>query len=84
MELAGSVGILTGASRGIGTVLAEHLARKGVDFALAARSMEGLEETAERLRALGRRAMAVRTDVCDPDSLGQLVDAGRVAARPAV
>ena len=74
MELPGAVGILTGASRGIGTVLAEHLAREGVDLVLAARSPDGLEETAERVRALGRRAVAVPTDVCDADSLRHLVD----------
>lgn len=74
MELSGTVGILTGASRGIGVVLAEHLARKGVDIALAARSPDGLEETAERIRALGRRALCVPTDVCDSDSLQRLVE----------
>src|SRR5918994_2674044 len=74
MELSGTVGILTGASRGIGRVLAEHLARKGVDLALAARSRDALDETAERVRAIGSRAVTVPTDVCDRDSLQQLVD----------
>lgn len=63
MELAGAVGILTGASRGIGVYLAEELARKGVHLALAARSADDLERTAEKVRAWGVRAIAVPTDV---------------------
>jgi short-subunit dehydrogenase len=68
------VGILTGASRGIGRVLAEHLPRKGVDLALAARSRDTLDETAEQVRAIARRAVTVPTDACDRDSSPQLVD----------
>ncbi|MBK5228884.1 MAG: SDR family NAD(P)-dependent oxidoreductase, partial [Actinobacteria bacterium] len=49
MQLKNTVGIVTGASRGIGVVLAEHLARKGVDLALAARSEADLEKTAEKV-----------------------------------
>ena len=63
MELRDSVAILTGASRGIGTYLAEALARRGVDLVLAARSAEGLEKTAEKVRRLGARATIVPTDV---------------------
>lgn len=75
MELNGKVGILTGASRGIGVVLADHLARKGVDLVLAARSKDDLEQTAERVRALGRKALPVATDVSDVAQLQALVDA---------
>lgn len=74
MELAGTVGILTGASRGLGVEVAEHLARAGVDLALAARSEAGLAEQAARLRALGVRALPVRADVTQPDDLQRLVE----------
>lgn len=47
MELNGAVGILTGASRGLGAELAERLAARGVNLALAARSEEDLEITAK-------------------------------------
>lgn len=64
MELRdGVVGILTGASRGIGAGLAEGLARKGVNLALAARSKDDLEEVADRVRQHGVEAIAVPTDI---------------------
>ena len=78
MRLNGKVGVLTGASRGIGAVLAEHLARKGVDLVLAARSKDDLEVTAERVRGLGVRAISVPTDVSDPGQLQALVDAATI------
>ncbi|HEV3472540.1 MAG TPA: SDR family NAD(P)-dependent oxidoreductase [Actinomycetota bacterium] len=75
MKLANKIGILTGASRGIGVVLAEHLARKGTDLVLAARSKDDLEQTAELVRKQGRRALPVATDVSDVLQLRALVDA---------
>lgn len=74
MQLKNTVGIVTGASRGIGVVLAEHLARKGVDLALAARSEADLEKTAEKVRVYGIRAITVPTDVTDNADLRTLVD----------
>jgi short-subunit dehydrogenase len=73
MELRGTVGILTGASRGIGVYLAEALARKGVDLALAARSAEDLESTAKIVRDLGVRAITVPTDVTKREDLEDLL-----------
>jgi short-subunit dehydrogenase len=74
MELRGTVGILTGASRGLGVRIAETLARKGVDLALAARSAEDLDHTADRVSALGVRAVAIPTDVTDRVSLESLAE----------
>jgi short-subunit dehydrogenase len=74
VELNGSVGIVTGASRGIGVRLAEALANKGVHLALAARSHEDLESTAKRITGAGVRAVSVPTDVTKPDELKALVN----------
>ena len=74
MELTNSVGILTGASRGLGVRIAERLADKGVSLALAARSADALEKTAETLRGKGVRAIAVPTDVTNRADLEKLVD----------
>lgn len=63
MELKRSVAIVTGASRGLGVHIAEDLARKGADLALAARSADDLAVTAARVEKLGVRAIAVPTDV---------------------
>ena len=73
MELKGTVGILTGASRGIGIYLAEALAKKGVNLALAARSAEDLEVTAKRLNGYGVQTLTVPTDVNKKTDLRRLV-----------
>lgn len=73
MQLSGTVGILTGASRGIGLYIAETLARKGVNLALAARSAEDLEMTAKKIEGLGVRTIAVPTDVNKKTDLRRLV-----------
>src|SRR5690242_16815476 len=74
-RLDGKVAIVTGASSGLGVAFAQALAEAGADVALGARRVDRLEETAELVRAAGRRAIAVATDVADPASCQALVDA---------
>jgi len=59
----GAVALVTGASRGIGPVLAEAFARRGMDLVLAARNAHELASVAARLRELGVRVLTVPTDV---------------------
>jgi short-subunit dehydrogenase len=73
MELRGTTGILTGASRGIGLYLAEALAKKGVNLALAARSAEDLALAEKRLSGFGIKTITVPTDVNDRSALENLV-----------
>jgi short-subunit dehydrogenase len=63
MDLRDKVAIVTGASRGLGVRMAESLARKGANVALAARSADDLEATAQRVRALGVEVAVIPTDV---------------------
>src|SRR5207245_5049341 len=63
LRLGGRVSIVTGASRGLGRAMALALAEAGADVAVAARSTPELEETARQIEKLGRRALAVPTDV---------------------
>ncbi len=74
MELRGSIAIVTGASRGIGTFIAETLTRKGASVALAARSEQELKETQARVEQLGGRAISVPTDVGKTRDLEVLVE----------
>ncbi|KUI17383.1 short-chain dehydrogenase [Mycolicibacterium acapulense] len=74
-RLDDKVVVITGASSGLGVSFAEAVAQAGADVVLAARRAEKLEITAELVRAAGRRALNVQTDVADPDQCTALVDA---------
>jgi 7-alpha-hydroxysteroid dehydrogenase len=73
-RLDGRVAIVTGAGQGIGAGAAIALAEAGADVALAARTQTDLEVVAEQIRALGRTAIVVPTDVTETDQLAALVD----------
>ncbi|MEN4478800.1 3-oxoacyl-ACP reductase family protein [Mycolicibacterium cosmeticum] len=74
-RLDGKVVIVTGASSGLGVAFAQAFAEAGADVALGARRTEKLARTAELVTAAGRRALPVGTDVADPASCQNLVDA---------
>jgi NAD(P)-dependent dehydrogenase (short-subunit alcohol dehydrogenase family) len=64
-RLAGRIALITGASRGIGAAVAESYAREGAHVVLAARTVGGLEETDDRVRAAGGSATLVPLDLRD-------------------
>jgi len=69
----GQVALVTGASRGIGRVMAARLAAEGAQVALLARSRAGLEETARLVAAAGARAWIAAVDVTDPRAVADAV-----------
>lgn len=73
--LAGKVAIVTGGGTGIGLGIARELARAGADLVLAARRREPLAAAAAEIRAMGRRCLAVPTDVRDWDQVQHMVQA---------
>jgi NAD(P)-dependent dehydrogenase (short-subunit alcohol dehydrogenase family) len=68
-DLTGKNAFVTGASRGIGRVIAVALADAGADVALVARSADGLAQTAEAISAVGRRAVVLPTDVTGQEAV---------------
>lgn len=65
ISYAGKIALVTGASSGMGRLLALRLAREGADVALVARREAELEEVAALVREYGRRALVLPGDVAD-------------------
>lgn len=74
MLLEGRTAIVSGVGPGMGRDIALALAGQGADVALGARRERHLDPVAEEVEALGRRALAVPTDITDPRSCQQLAD----------
>jgi len=72
-RLTDKVGIVTGAGRGLGQGIALAFAEMGADVVCAARTQSEIDATAERVHALGRRALAIPCDVNDRAQLEALV-----------
>jgi NAD(P)-dependent dehydrogenase (short-subunit alcohol dehydrogenase family) len=64
-RMAGRVALITGASRGLGAATALAYAREGAHCVLVARTVGGLEEVDDRIKALGGSATLVPLDVTD-------------------
>ena len=62
-SLAGKKALVTGASRGIGQVIAAAFAEAGADVAITARGADGLAVTAKEIRDFGREAVEIPADL---------------------
>lgn len=71
-RLDGQVAVVTGAGRGIGAGTALALAEAGADVLISSRTEAQLDEVAERIAALGRRAVVVPADLSDLDEVAML------------
>ena len=74
-RLAGKIALITGASRGIGAAVAERFGREGAHLVLTGRTVGGLEETDDRVRAAGGSATLVPFDLRDFIKIDELAAA---------
>jgi NAD(P)-dependent dehydrogenase (short-subunit alcohol dehydrogenase family) len=72
-DATGKVVVVTGGSKGLGRAMALGFAEAGADVVVASRKLEACEVVAGEIRALGRRALAVRCHVGDWDDCGSLI-----------
>lgn len=72
VRLEGKRALVTGGGRGIGKAIALALAREGADVVVASRTIHEIEGTANEIRALGRRALAVKADVSEPGEVHRM------------
>ncbi len=75
LSLEGKVAVVTGGSRGIGEAIALVFADAGADVAICSRKLEDLEKVAVKIRAMGRKALAVPMHNREIDSIKNGIDA---------
>ncbi len=74
-RLGGRIAIVTGAGQGIGAAIATRFAESGAKVVIAELNPTTGEAMAAKLREAGLEAVAVQTDVGDPDSIQRMVEA---------
>jgi NAD(P)-dependent dehydrogenase (short-subunit alcohol dehydrogenase family) len=72
-KLASKVAIVTGASRGIGRAVSVALAQEAATVVLAARSIQKLQETADKVTEVGGKAEIVVNELTEEESIKNLV-----------
>ena len=77
MNVSKRVAIVTGASRGLGEVLARVLAERGYDLVIGARNAGPLRDVAESIRQAGPNVVPIAGDVTDASVRARLVSAAR-------
>ena len=73
MRLKDKVAIVTGGGQGIGEGIALRLAQEGANVVIADLNLETANSVADKIKALGRQALAIKTDVSNSASVNQMV-----------
>ncbi len=73
-DLTGKVALVTGATKGLGYGMAMGLAQAGADIIVVSRTPNECENVAAEIRAMGRDAIAIPTDVTDQGRVNKLVE----------
>ncbi len=73
MRFSGKVALVTGSGRGIGRAIALALAKEGSNVAVNAAHLSSAEETAEDIRKIGRKTIAIEADVSDEEEVRDMI-----------
>ena len=73
-SLEGKTALVTGSGKGIGEAVAFALSEAGADIIATARTVEQIEQTANEVRRLGRRSVAIPCDVTKADQVEKMVE----------
>ncbi len=73
VQFKGQVALVTGGARGIGKSISERLAREGVNIAVADVMLDAAQETASELEGMGVKAVAVKMDVSNGQSVAESI-----------
>ena len=74
MEFRGKTALITGSSGGIGAGMARVFAKDGMDIVLASRNVADMEAVKQEVEAVGRKAVVIRCDCADDDSVTAMRD----------
>ena len=69
LEIAGKTALVLGAGGGLGSTIAENLAREGVNVALADINRDALDQTFESVKNHGVKATSIEWDLADLDAI---------------
>ena len=72
--MEGKVAIVTGASRGIGQIIAQTLAQKGMKVIAVARSIDNLSKTCQLIKDEGGQATPIMADMTQSENFEQLIE----------
>jgi 3-oxoacyl-[acyl-carrier protein] reductase len=79
MDLNNKVAIITGAGRGIGRAIALELANHGADCVIADIDEANAESVALQVRSVGRRAIAIKTNISIQSEVEEMIEASLAA-----
>lgn len=74
MQLESKVAIVTGGGKGIGKAIALAFAREGAELVIAARTELDLKRVSSEIKVMGRKSLAIVTDLADPEQPQVMVD----------
>ncbi|MDR2857464.1 MAG: SDR family oxidoreductase [Novosphingobium sp.] len=81
-DISGKAAVVTGGGSGIGMGLARELARQGAPVAVADIIFENAQKVADAINAANGRAVAIRCDVCDRESIRRMQQEATAALGP--